>query len=172
CDFRLFLRAGGCRLTRFYYRNASLNPSLLTPNSAMAKTDRLKSRLKSADKRRRRRLHSTAARPTETPTAVSVLPPVDVPALLAAAILATAQDSGVVRDSAAVAALRAIITGRSSNSSEAQKVQDAMSRALGDAEIPERDARAAAEELLDLALNSPSSDRPDQFLQYLSLINA
>lgn len=138
----------------------------------MAKTDRLKSKLKSADKRRRRRLQSTAERTSAEQLSVSVLPSVDVHALLAGAILKTAETSIALRDSAAIAALRCIITGGVSKSSEAQEVQDAMRLALREASISERDARAAAEELLDLALNSHGSDRPDQFLQYLSLINA
>lgn len=148
-------------------------PPLLAQIYEMAKTDRLKAKLKSADRRRRRRPTPKASPTSEAPSSDDVsAPDVDVAEVLVTSLMEAASSSGTLRDSAVIASLRAVIAGSEPNSQEAKSLHREMTQSLAQASVSDREARLAAEELLKLAPRGSESQRPDQFLQYLSLISA
>lgn len=139
----------------------------------MPKSPKLRSNLKAADRRRRRR--NLAGRGHDRPTAPSDVnrrptDGVDVPQLLIEAVLSIAERDAALNDSAVVGALRAIKNGSASRSAYTQAVCEEMIRRLDAAAVGEPQRRKAAGELLTIALDNTDSESPDRLIRYLALI--
>ena len=90
--------------------------------------------------------------------------------LVVKAIVQTAESERNLNDQAAVAALRACLTGQRPSRSESQKVFDSIQRAVtSHDDIHPRGLRIAINDLLKIAANHQSGGAAS-FLSYLSLV--
>ena len=139
----------------------------------MSKSLKLKSILKAADRRRRRRF-SDAAPPNAAPL-ISNIPPdstvhCDVTAIMIDAALAVAQQNSGLKDSAIIGALRAMKSDSRSNAMFTQIVYDEMVARLDQAGINGSVRRKSAGDLLEIALQNVSPDAQRQLINYLELL--
>lgn len=136
----------------------------------MPQAKKLKARLKAADKRRKRR-----APQTEPVATVSNEPKLDVEGLVVEGILKTAANREArrepnLRDSAVIAALKALTQGTAPNSTEALECHTEITRFLDQSGVSSGDRVRAATQTLSLAHMNDQKESPDQFIRYLTLI--
>ncbi|QDV46427.1 hypothetical protein Enr13x_63360 [Stieleria neptunia] len=139
----------------------------------MSKSPKIRSNLKAADRRRRRR--NLAGRGGDPQTAPGDAcrgqsDGVDVPQLLIEAVLGVAGREAALNDSAVIGALRAVQNGSTSRSAFTQTVCGEMIHRLDAAGVSETQRRKAAGELLTIALDNTDSQSPHQLIRYLALI--
>lgn len=140
----------------------------------MPNSSKLRSKLKAADRRRRRRQsgsvnpatnntsHSTA-KPTATQT-------IDVASILVEAALAEADSSPELKDTAIVNALRSIKNDSPPNSQYTERVFRRMVADLDAAGVSQSDRLRSAADLLSVAVENTAPDEPDRLIKYLTLI--
>ncbi|MCS7469872.1 hypothetical protein NZK35_24740 [Stieleria sp. ICT_E10.1] len=139
----------------------------------MPKSPKLRSNLKAADRRRRRRNLAGCGhdRQTDTSDANRRQPDgVDVPQLLIEAVLSVAEREAALNDSAVIGALRAINNRSTSRSVFTQAVCQEMIRRLDAAGVGEPQRQKAAGELLTIAVDNTDSQSPHRLIRYLALI--
>ena len=145
----------------------------------MAKSDRLRAKLKSAQKRRRKRgihtaerVHSAEQPHTSQPSVSTPTLGIDVEGIIVEAILRQASRSGGLRDSVVIEALRALTSESVPAAPLAASLLSNIGDALKDAGVDVDAGRSAADAVLSLALKNRDREVPDQFIRYLSLIAA
>lgn len=141
---------------------------LSSSHGLMSKSLKQKSRLKAADRRRRRRPivatapnHSGAQSSRREAASESI----DVAGILTDAVMRIAEKTPELKDSAVIGALRAIIKETSPNSTYTDTVYSEMVLGLDAANIPPTDRRSAAKDLLSLALVSVDPDDPTRLVK-------
>lgn len=138
----------------------------------MSKSGKLKKQLKSAQRRRQRRPASTASvSPPVSASGSELQPSVDIAGIISEAILITAGKRGNLRDSAVLAALKALKGISKANSEAAVELLDTMESKLDQNQVSSRERHAAANEMLKLAENSIDPNVPDQMIRFLSLLD-
>lgn len=146
----------------------------------MTSSNRLRAKLKAASRRRKRRDLNRESRSTDQGSQVSIDtgfesgsgPELDIPRILIDAVLRLSQRNGSLRDSAVIAALKAVATQIPPNSEEAKLLFRQMDHDLMAHGIDSGQREAAASELLEIASANRSSDSPDQLIRYFDLIAA
>ena len=139
----------------------------------MPKSPKLRSNLKAADRRRRRRKMAGCGHDAEAARSAEARRQpdgADVPQLLIEDVLSVAEREAALNDSAVIGALRAVKNGSASRSAFTQAVCDEMIRRLDAAAVGEPQRRKAAGELLTIALDNTDSQSPHRLIRYLALI--
>lgn len=136
----------------------------------MPKSNKLKANLRAADKRRKRRVVET-----KSDASFSSEPKLDIEGLIVDGILKTVANRESrrepnLRDSAVIAALKALRQGTAPNSTEASECYAEICRVLDSAGVSEGKRAKAATQTLSLASLNDYEKSPDQFIRYLSLI--
>lgn len=143
----------------------------------MAKSPNLKSRLKAADRRRRRRTAADVQRRVTETTSTACAPDAhspatkpDVAAILVDAALTVANENESLTDSAVIGALRAIKHGSGSKSPTTESVFREMVRRLDQAGISAAERAHAAGDLLGVVATNVDPGSKDRLITFLSLI--
>ena len=144
----------------------------------MPKSQNLRSRLKMADRRRRRRLADKSASNGVSPNQPDVDSPTqtlgsqgpDVVGLLTEAALGIAEKRRDVRDASIVGALRAIVNNGEPKSVPAPAVYQSMLDRLERAQVSDAEGEKGAAALLKISLENVDPNVHDQLIKFLSLI--
>ncbi|MCA9136603.1 MAG: hypothetical protein KDB00_07585 [Planctomycetales bacterium] len=141
----------------------------------MSKPVNLRSKLKAADRRRRRRPNATSERIQSggpLPTTHTAASTIDVAGILADAATRVAETTTDLKDTAIVGALRAIAKGTSPASIFTDTVYNAMVRDLDAAGVTPEDRRKAAGDLLKIALDNVDPAESDRLIKYFAWIGS
>ena len=143
----------------------------------VGKKSLLRAKLKAADKRRKRRLPSTATQQvkgelTDTEDLEQASTRVNPMDLIASTILKHVnQPESSARDVVVISTMKRILRGSSPVSPEEVVLSEKLSKIPERADIDQRKYRKGLEDILEIAGQQQSSNTPDAFLQYLTILS-
>ena len=140
----------------------------------MAKRQDLKRKLKSADRRRRRRaaqVGTPAGAPGISPPAQHASDSVDVSGLIVNTILRFHQEAGgKTHDAAVVAAVRGCLNASAPRGEQSARLHQHLEELSQQGDVETRSFRRALSDLMEMAKRHEDTQDPRAFLRYLALL--